>query len=72
MSENLITCPLCGYVFDPAKHLACRSCPLQKGCQLLCCPVCGYQMVDLDQSVLVRTLDKLVNRIKNSSSDMAK
>jgi hypothetical protein len=35
-------CPLCGGEFD-ATGLGCRpSCPLAKGCQVVCCPSCGY------------------------------
>jgi hypothetical protein len=35
-------CPLCGHDFDPA-GAGCRpSCPLAKGCRVLCCPACGY------------------------------
>jgi uncharacterized C2H2 Zn-finger protein len=54
----MITCPLCGYVFDETA-LACQAgCPLAsvQGCNLLCCPNCGYQMVDERKSALVRLL----------------
>ncbi len=35
-------CPLCGLEFD-AEGQGCRpSCPMSKGCKVLCCPECGY------------------------------
>lgn len=35
-------CPLCGTAFD-ASGQGCRpSCPLAKGCRVVCCPSCGY------------------------------
>jgi len=35
-------CPLCGGEFD-AEGQGCRpSCPLSKGCRVVCCPSCGY------------------------------
>ncbi|HSN15421.1 MAG TPA: hypothetical protein VLT61_12370 [Anaeromyxobacteraceae bacterium] len=35
-------CPLCGQVFDPATQGCRPSCPLAKGCSVVCCPGCGY------------------------------
>jgi hypothetical protein len=36
------TCPLCGLTFD-ASGQGCRpSCPMAKGCRVVCCPGCGY------------------------------
>lgn len=46
MSEPAHKCPLCGFAFDPT-GLACHtSCPMSKGCNLICCPNCGYQIPD--------------------------
>jgi len=50
----MITCTMCGHRFDPAVHTACRSCPLQSGCQLACCPACGFEIVNPDRSRLAR------------------
>jgi Fe2+ transport system protein FeoA len=52
MIEQELTCPMCGHRFDPHDHAACGSCPLQRGCQLVCCPNCGYEMIDVKQSRL--------------------
>ena len=54
MTSQMITCSMCGHHFDPAAHLACQGCPLQKGCQLVCCPACGYENVDVRRSSLAR------------------
>ena len=59
-----ITCPMCGHTFDPDEHAACKACPLQKGCQLVCCPVCGYEMVNPQQSILARLVMNLLDRKK--------
>ena len=54
MSTERITCTMCGHNFDPAAHVACQSCPLQKGCALVCCPQCGFETVNINQSLLAR------------------
>ena len=51
---QLLTCPLCGHRFDAAGHAACKSCPVQSGCELVCCPECGYQMVNPGKSLFGR------------------
>jgi hypothetical protein len=39
---RLETCSLCGNEFD-ASGQGCRpSCPMSKGCSVVCCPSCGY------------------------------
>lgn len=35
-------CPLCGVVFDAGAQGCRPSCPLAKGCRVVCCPSCGY------------------------------
>ena len=35
-------CPLCGTAFD-AEGQGCRpSCPMARGCKVVCCPSCSY------------------------------
>ncbi len=36
------TCPLCGTEFDAAAQGCRPSCPMAKGCAVVCCPNCGY------------------------------
>ena len=59
VNTPLIRCAMCGFEYDPAQHRACGSCPLQKGCEMVCCPACGYQSVDVHKSVLARLADSL-------------
>lgn len=59
MRSRDIECGLCGYEYDPDQHIACQSCPLHSGCNLVCCPACGYQTVDPQRSLLVRLVNYL-------------
>ncbi|MCM2334223.1 MAG: hypothetical protein NDI82_09785 [Anaeromyxobacteraceae bacterium] len=36
------TCPLCGTGFDAAGQGCRPSCPMSRGCRVVCCPSCGY------------------------------
>jgi hypothetical protein len=45
---------MCGQRYDPDQQVACQSCPMHSGCNLVCCPNCGYQTVDSRRSKLVR------------------
>jgi hypothetical protein len=61
MKTGMLTCALCGHVYDPLGHSGCPACPLQNACSSVCCPQCGYQTVNEDKSVivnLIRTLGK--------------
>lgn len=45
-------CAMCGYEFD-ATALGCHtSCPLSKGCAVVCCPRCGYSTINPARSHL--------------------
>ena len=46
----LVACALCGCRFDPSASDACASCPLGRGCSLVCCPECGYSVPDASRS----------------------
>ena len=61
---QLLTCPLCGHRFEAAGHVACKSCPLQSGCQVVCCPACGYQTVDPHKSLFGRLAQTLFNSFR--------
>lgn len=38
-------CSLCGYEFNEENaELACKGCPMMKGCRLIRCPNCGFEM----------------------------
>ena len=55
-------CPLCGMSFD-AEGQGCRpSCPLARGCRVICCPSCGYSFPQ--ESGVAGSLRKLFDRIK--------
>jgi hypothetical protein len=54
------TCPLCGNAFA-AGGQGCRpSCPLAKGCSVVCCPSCGYSFPQ--ETGLAGRLRRLVDR----------
>lgn len=38
-------CPLCGVSFDEGENTACKSCPLNSGCNMIKCPNCGYEFI---------------------------
>jgi len=45
---------MCGHRFDPRETDVCASCPLGRGCSLVCCPSCGYSAPDPSRSTLAR------------------
>ncbi len=60
MAPPSLTCPVCGYEYDPSGRNACGSCPLNSGCQMVCCPHCGHTTIDPSQSSLVRLVTKFL------------
>lgn len=50
---ELVSCALCAHRFDPRESNVCASCPLGKGCALVCCPNCGYGAPDPSRSAVV-------------------
>jgi hypothetical protein len=57
------TCPLCGAAFD-AEGQGCRpSCPMAKGCAVVCCPACGYSFPQ--ERGLAGGLRRLLDRMKH-------
>jgi hypothetical protein len=60
---NQESCPLCGAAFD-AEGQGCRpSCPLAKGCRVVCCPSCGYSFPQ-EAAGLAGGLRRLLDRWK--------
>ena len=56
-------CPLCGMDFD-AEGQGCRpSCPMAKGCSVVCCPSCGYSFPQ--ERGLAGGLRRLIDRLKD-------
>jgi hypothetical protein len=56
-------CPLCGADFD-AEGQGCRpSCPMSKGCSVVCCPSCGYSFPQ--ETGLAGGLRRLIDRLKH-------
>jgi hypothetical protein len=56
----VVTCPLCGYRFDPRAVNVCSGCPLDHGCEKTCCPNCHYSWVR--SSALARFFSRLFKR----------
>lgn len=56
-------CSMCGYEFS-SDNLACHaSCPLAKGCSVICCPSCGYSTVDSRNSRFVKLFQDLAKKL---------
>ena len=56
-------CPLCGADFD-AEGQGCRpSCPMAKGCSVVCCPSCGYSVPQ--ERGLAGGLRRILDRLKS-------
>jgi hypothetical protein len=66
---EMVTCMMCGYRFDPSQQTACKGCPVQSGCQLICCPACGFGTVDPSRSNLARLAGFLFSRGKKTTSE---
>ena len=65
MTKTLLTCPLCGFQFDPQDHPHCISCPLNRDCHMVCCPACQYTTIDTDQSKLAQIVSHLLKQEKS-------
>lgn len=61
------TCPLCQSRFD-AEGQGCRpSCPMSKGCKVLCCPSCGYSFPQEESGLAGRLRSWLDRRARRSA-----
>jgi hypothetical protein len=55
-------CPLCGLAFD-AEGQGCRpSCPMSRGCRVVCCPSCGYSFPQ--ETGVAQGLRRVLDRLK--------
>lgn len=68
MTDQLISCALCGYRYNPDEHLTCNKCPLQAGCNLTCCPSCGYETIDPGKSRVARWISQLFSPFTEEAS----
>lgn len=48
---SMISCPLCGWEFDPRRENCHAGCPFNKGCTMIKCPGCGYEFVTESKTV---------------------
>lgn len=46
MAERYLTCPLCGFGFEPEDALCAHGCPLRSHCGLVRCPACDYEFTE--------------------------
>lgn len=58
----MVDCAFCAFRFDPAGTSLCDSCPLGKGCALVCCPHCGYSAPDVERSLAARAVAAFARR----------
>jgi hypothetical protein len=62
VDRRMEDCPLCGTRFD-ASGQGCRpSCPMAKGCSVVCCPSCHYSFPQ--ETGLAGGLRRLLDRWK--------
>ncbi len=66
-AHRLEHCPLCGADFD-AEGQGCRpSCPMAKGCSVVCCPSCGYSFPQ--ERGLAGGLRRLIDRMRSGKGN---
>jgi Fe2+ transport system protein FeoA len=46
MAERFLTCPLCGFGFEPEDAVCAHGCPLSSHCGLVRCPACDYEFAE--------------------------
>ncbi len=51
MADRFVTCPLCGFGFEPADSLCEHGCPLRTACGLIRCPGCDYEFPETPRSI---------------------
>lgn len=51
LTDQLLTCPFCGFEFERADSLCGHGCPLGAACHLARCPVCEYEFPEKPATV---------------------
>ncbi|MFP3940986.1 MAG: FeoA family protein [Thermoanaerobaculia bacterium] len=49
--QRYVTCPLCGFEFEPTDTLCEHGCPLRAACGLIRCPGCEYEFPQTPKAV---------------------
>ncbi len=62
----MTACALCGFRYDETAHGCRPSCPLSRGCSLVCCPNCGHGAVK--EGALAKSVRKLLVRLTGRST----
>jgi Fe2+ transport system protein FeoA len=48
---TFVTCPLCGFEFEPGDTVCQHGCPLRSACGLVRCPGCDYEFPETPKAV---------------------
>ena len=51
MRLTFVTCPLCGFEFEPGDTVCEHGCPLRSACGLVRCPGCDYEFPETPKAV---------------------
>lgn len=47
--KKMVTCPLCGRLFNALNEQACRACNKKGNCPMVVCPNCFHEFLPLPQ-----------------------
>ena len=65
---SMISCPLCGWEFDPLRENCHTGCPFNKGCTMIMCPGCGYEF--LTESRIVNQFKALLKYLQKKQDEV--
>ena len=65
---SVISCPLCGWEFDPRRENCHTGCPFNKGCTMIMCPGCGYEF--LTESKTVNLFKSLLGYLQKKKDEV--
>jgi len=60
-----MNCPLCGNSFEEFSY-ACKGCPVNKDCKLICCPNCGYKFPN--ESKIVNFINNIFKKERKNAT----